>query len=90
MKPPIKLVIERKRRPVSHYAHYQRGLRKAELAYVSELKREMNYRTNKRLEVLNLEHMLKELYRKELYTDALNLETRKAAIEADIKKSLGV
>ena len=85
----MKLVIERKKRPRSHYAHYQRGLRKAALAYVSELRHEMNYRTNKRLEVLNIEHMLKELYRKELYNDALTLESRKAALEAGIEESLG-
>ena len=86
----LRLVIERKKRPRSHWAHYQRGLRKAELAYVSELRHETNYRTNKRLEILNIEHMLKGLYRKELYNDALNLETRKAALESDIKRSLGL
>ena len=89
-KKPIRFVIEGKRRPGSHWAHYQRALRKAELAYVSELRHEANYRTNKRLELMNLEHMLKGLYRKELYNDALTLQARKAALESDIKRSLGL
>ena len=86
----LRLLIERKKRPRSHWAHYQRGLREAELAYVSELRHEANYRTNKRLELMNLEHMLKGLYRKELYNDALTLQARKAALESDIKRSLGL
>ena len=86
----MKLVIERKKRPRSHYAHYQRGLRKAELSFVSELRREANHRANKRLQLLSIDGMLKDLYRKELHEDALTLESRKAALEACIKESLGL
>ena len=85
----MKLVIERKKRPRSHYAHYQRGLRKAELAFVSELRREATFRANKRLKLLNIDGMLKDLYRQELREAALSLKARKAALEAAVRGSLG-
>ena len=86
----MKLVTERKKRPRSHYAHYQRGLRKAELSFVSELRREANHRANKRLQLLSIDGMLKDLYRKELHEEALGLEARKAALTAGIRESLGL
>ena len=57
----MKLVIERKKRPRSHYAHYQRGLREAELSFVSELRREANHRANTCLELLNIDGTLRAL-----------------------------
>ena len=86
----MKLVIERKKRPRSHYAHYQRGLRKAELSFVSELRREANRRANKRLQLLSIDGMLKDPYRKDLHEEALGLEARKAVLTAGIRESLGL
>ena len=80
------LMIGMKPRPRSHWAHYQRGLRKAELAHVAELRHEAHRRANYRLELLNINSMLAHLYRPQLRP---SLEARKMALEAMIKESLG-
>ena len=82
----MKLVVERKKRPRSHWAAYQKGLRKTELAFVSELRHEANRRANYRLELANVNSMLAHLYRPELRP---SLEARKASLTAAIKESLG-
>ena len=82
----MKCVAERKKRPRSHWAHYQKGLRQAELAFVSELRHEANRRANYRLELQNIDSMLAHLYRPELRP---GLEARKASLTAAIKESLG-
>ena len=81
-----RLVIEMKKRPRSHWAHYQRGLRKAELAHVAELRHEAHRRANHKLELHNINSMLAHIYRPEL---RLGLEARKMALESAIKESLG-
>ena len=80
------LVADRKKRPRSHWAAYQRGLRKAELSFVSELRHEANRRANHRLELQNIDSMLAHLYRPELRP---SLEARKAALTKAINESLG-
>ena len=82
----MKLVTDRKKRPRGHWAAYQKGLRKAELAFVSELRHEANRRANYRLELQNINSMLAHLYRPELRP---SLEARKASLSAAIKESLG-
>ena len=82
----MRFVVERKKRPRSHWAHYQKGLRKAELAFVSELRHEANRRANHRLELANVNSMLAHLYRPELRP---SLEAREATLTAAIKESLG-
>ena len=82
----MKFVAERKKRPRSHWAGYQRGLRKAELAYISELRHEANRRANYRLELQNIDSMLAHIYRPQLRP---SLEARKATLTAAIKESLG-
>ena len=81
-----RLVIEMKKRPRSHWAQYQRGLRKAELAHVAELRHEAHRRANRKLELMNIDSMLAHLYRPELCP---SLEARKATLESAIKESLG-
>ena len=82
-----RLVIEMKKRPRSHWAHYQRGLRKAELAHVAELRHEAHRRANHKLELMNIDSMLVHLYRPQLRP---SLEARKMALEAMIKESLAL
>ena len=82
----MKFVAERKKRPRSHWAHYQKGLRKAELAFVSELRHEANRRANYKLELQHINSMLAHLYRPE---PRPSLEARKATLTAAIKESLG-
>ena len=82
----MKFVAERKKRPRSHWAHYQKGLRKAELAFVSELRHEANRRANYKLELQNINSMLAHLYRPELRP---GLEARKATLAEAMKESLG-
>ncbi len=81
-----RLVIEMKKRPRSHWAQYQRGLRKAELAHVAELRHEAHRRANHKLELMNINSMLAHIYRPELRP---SLEARKMALESAIKESLG-
>ena len=73
-------------RPRSHWAAYQRGLRKAELAHVTELRHEAHRRANHKLELMNINSMLLRLYRLRLRP---RLEARKVALTAAIKESLG-
>ncbi len=83
----MKFVAERKKRPRSHWAAYQRGLRKAELAFVSELRHEANRRANHKLELQKIDSLLyHKLCRPEMRP---SLEARKAALSAAIKESLG-
>ena len=79
-------MIGMKARPRSHWAHYQRGLRKAELSHVAELRHEAHRRANHKLELMNIDSMLVHMYRPQLRP---SLEARKAALEAAIKESLG-
>ena len=81
-------MIEMKKRPRSHWAAYQRGLRKAELAYVSELRHEANRRANYRLELANINSLLGKMYHERM-SPLPRFEERKAALEAMIKESLG-
>lgn len=82
----MKFVAERKKRPRSHWAAYQRGLRKAELAYVSELRHEANRRANYRLELANINSVLGNMYHERVHP---SLEARKATLTAAVKESLG-
>ena len=79
-------MIGMKKRPRSHWALYQRGLQKAELSHVAELRRVAHRRENHKLELQNINSMLVHLYRPQLRP---SLEARKAALEAMIKESLG-
>ncbi len=81
-----RLVIEMKKRPRSHWAAFQRGLRKAQLAHVTELRHEAHRRANHKLELMNANSMLQRMYRPQLRP---SLEARKAALSAAIKESLG-
>ncbi len=81
-----RLIADMKERPRSHWAAYQRGLRKAELSYVSELQHGASRRANHRLELHSINSMFAHLYRPELRP---SLEARKAALSAAIKESLG-
>jgi len=82
----MQLVIERKKRPRSHYAAYQKALRKQELSYVHELRHEADRRTNYKLELQNINSLLHHtLYRSSLRP---TLEARKASLTAAIKESL--
>ena len=76
-----------KKRPRSHWAHYQKGLRKAELSHVAELRHAAHRRENHKLELQNINSMLVHLYRPQLRP---SLEARKAALEAAMKESLGL
>ena len=82
----MKFVAERKKRPRSHWEAYQKGLRKAELAFVSELRHEANRRANYRLELQNIDSMLAHMYRPQLRP---TLEARKATLTTAIRESLG-
>ena len=84
----MRFVAERKKRPRSHWAAYQRGLRKAELAYVSELRHEANRRANYRLELANINSMLGNMYHERM-SPLPRFEARKATLTAAIKESLG-
>ena len=79
-------MIEMKKRPRSHWAAYQRGLRKAELAHVAELRHEANRRANYRLELANINSMLGNMYHERIHP---TLEARKAKLTAAVKESLG-
>ena len=81
------LVFGMKKRPRSHWAHYEKGLRKAELSHVAELRHAAHRRENHRLELQNINSMLVHLYRPQLRP---SLEARKAALEAAMKESLGL
>ena len=77
-----------KKRPRSHWAAYQRGLRKAELAHVAELRHEANRRANYRLELANIDSMLGKMYHERM-SPLPRFEARKASLTAAIKESLG-
>ena len=80
------MTVGMKPRPRSHWAQYQRGLRKAELAHVAELRHEAHRRENHKLELQNINSTLVHLCRPQLRP---SLEARKAALAAMIKESLG-
>ena len=83
-----RLIADRKKRPRSHWAAYQKGLRRAELAYVSELRHEANRRANYRLKLANIDSMLGKMYHERM-SPLPRFEARKASLTAAIKESLG-
>ena len=83
----MRIFVEPKKRPRSHWAAYQKALRRRELTFIRELHAETNRRVNYKLELQNVDSLLHH----KLYAPSVrpSLEARKQALHEMITESLG-